>query len=45
MTPLAYEFEEKYDGIQTAQLIRDEFNKKANHLQKNIDGLRSFYQF
>ena len=36
---LAGEFEKKYDDIKTASLIRDEFYKRARHLQKKINGL------
>tara|TARA_Y100000296_G_C5164796_1_gene253938 strand:+ start:218 stop:1480 length:1263 start_codon:yes stop_codon:yes gene_type:complete len=36
---LVSEFEEKFDAIKTASLIRDEFYKRASHLQKRIDSL------
>ncbi|PIK15973.1 type II toxin-antitoxin system HipA family toxin [Halobacteriovorax sp. JY17] len=36
---LVDEFEENYEGIETAKLIKDEFYKRAKHLQKNLKGL------
>lgn len=39
MNELVEDFEKKYAGVKTASLIRDEFNKRVDHLTLNVESL------